>query len=90
MAKQKQTSTSPLFAIAPTLPLPSLPVTKLPTIGVPNIELPYPGIKPNSFLTYTKPRYAKSLGDILLGNPQYGTKQMQNTLRRSLDRKSVV
>ena len=82
MAKQKQTSTSPLFAIAPTLPLPSLPVTKLPTIGVPNIELPYPGIRPNSFLTYTKPRYAKSLGDILLGNPQYGTKQMQNTLRR--------
>lgn len=82
MAKQKQTSTSPLFAIIPTLPLPSLPITKLPTIGIPNIELPYPGIKPNSFLTYTKPRYAKSLGDILLGNPQYGTKQMQNTLRR--------
>ena len=68
------------MADVPHLYVPSLSAKKLyvPHINVPHISVPFKGRMPKEI----EQRYATDLGDILLGNPIAGTKQLQNTLKK--------
>ena len=68
------------MADVPHLYVPSLSAKKLyvPHINVPHISVPFKGRMPKEI----EQRYATDLGDILLGNPITGTKQLQNTLKK--------
>jgi DNA-binding ferritin-like protein (Dps family) len=64
----------------PVLNKPSLSVPRLnaPSVYVPRLQVPTPGN--NYYIQQEERRHVKDLGDIILGHPITGTKQLRNTL----------